>query len=389
MKNLTAALTALLLCFPYNAEAAKGNRFSARKTISKVQKDDDITNKLDYKIVAENGVEISGIRALFKSCKIPDKIKTKKKEYYVIGIGDGAFASSDQAEEIILPNTLTYIGNNAFKDCKKLTSITIPSGVKILGNHAFENCESLKSITIPDNISKIETYTFKDCINLESVKLPSGISSIEDYAFSNCGKLKGINLPDNIVAIGNNAFSGCKILKHVVLPNKLANIGHFAFADCDSLSDVRFPQSLNNIGDYAFYGCKGWANVNIPSDLMTIGYLALAKCRIYNIDADPNNPNFTSVNGILYNKTGKIIIRANTQLNGTFIVPGTIRAIDNGAFSDCKKLKKITIPRTVKFIGASAFQDCENLDVTIENSAAYIEFSGDPFIGCKSWTYTK
>lgn len=65
------------------------------------------------------------------------------------------------------------------------------------------------------------------------------------------------------------------------------------------------------------------------------------------------------------------------------VVPPTVNAIDDYAFSGCFALKNIEMPETIVSIGEGAFQDCENLrKIPLPNSL--LEIGENAFSGCSS-----
>ena len=67
------------------------------------------------------------------------------------------------------------------------------------------------------------------------------------------------------------------------------------------------------------------------------------------------------------------------------VIPNTVNAISDGAFTDCKNLVSVSIPESVATIGKAAFSNCVKLqEVTIPNGVTVI--NEGTFIGCKGLT---
>ena len=60
-------------------------------------------------------------------------------------IGDGAFGSCYNLENLKLHKGLKTIGSNAFSNCNKLNEIKIPVGTKSIENNAFDGCNNRKT----------------------------------------------------------------------------------------------------------------------------------------------------------------------------------------------------------------------------------------------------
>ena len=151
------------------------------------------------------------------------------------------------------------------------------------------------------------------------------------------------------------------------------------------MESIDIPNSVIKIGDGAFYGCSSLQSINVSDD----------------------NPNYTSVDGILFNKQLSTIIKFpqggsievyNIPNNVTTIgddafrncsalksikIPNSVTAIEKGAFGGCSSLQSIDIPNSITTIGIYAFCGCWRLEsIDIPNSVTTI---GDrAFMGCSS-----
>ena len=140
---------------------------------------------------------------------------------------------------------------------------------------------------------------------------------------------------------------------------KVTGIGWCAFSGCTGLKSVTIPSSVTEIGENAFRGCKG----------------------LTSITADKNNKNYTSVNGVLFNKNKTEILAYPNAKSSSYVIPSSVKKIGSAAFYDCTGLKSVTIPSSVKEIGIDAFSGCTGLkSVTISNGVTNIESWA--FYGC-------
>jgi hypothetical protein len=76
---------------------------------------------------------------------------------------------------------------------------------------------------------------------------------------------------------------------------------------------------------------------------------------IENIYVDENNPYYSSINGVLFDKSGKTLLRFPAREEIEYIVPDTTTAIGKLAFEDRDKITSIKLPKNVASIGIKAF----------------------------------
>ncbi|MGO5113269.1 leucine-rich repeat protein, partial [Oscillospiraceae bacterium LCP25S3_E10] len=341
--------------------------------------------------------------------------------YKVTEIGWEAFYGCTGLKSVTIPSSVTEIGNGAFCGCTGLTSVTIPSSVKEIGDSAFYGCTSLKSITadknnknyssvdgvlfnknkteilaypnakgssyvIPSSVKKIGGSAFEGCTGLKSVTIPSSVTEIGLYAFSGCTGLTSITIPSSVKEIGLGAFVGCTGLTSITIPSSVTEIGLYAFEDCTGLTSVTIPSSVKEIGDWAFNGCTGLTSITIPSSVKEIGGSAFRGCTsLKSITVDKNNKNYTSVNGVLFNKNKTEILVYPYAKGSSYVIPSSVTKIGDSAFFGCTGLTSVTIPSSVTEIDEYAFSGCTGLtSVTIPSSVKEIGWFA--FGGCTGLT---
>jgi hypothetical protein len=235
------------------------------------------------------------------------------------------------------------VWNGAFYQCTNLTSVTIPAGVTRIGHGAFAFCGSLTSATMPDSVTNFGAFTFFACSNLTTANISTNVTSIGASAFDSCTGLTNVNIPSGVINISGSAFQNCAGLTGVMIPGSVTNIGCGAFQNCAALTNVAIPASVTGIGDYAFRAC---------SSLMTI-------------TVDPQNTNFTSLDGVLlgipFNVNQTSLIQYPGGKAGSYTVPNSVNWINSFAFDSCAALTNITFNGNVFNIGDWAFAACSGL----------------------------
>jgi len=193
--------------------------------------------------------------------------------------------------------------------------------------------------------------------------------------FYNCTKLTNVIIGDNVKAIPAEAFNRCTSLTSVTIPLSVTSIGVEAFCSCTGLTSIIIPSSVISIGNSAFNSCTGLTSIIIPSSVTSIANTAFLNCPgILTVDA--NNPNYTSQDGLLYNKTKSKLIHCPISKTGNFIIPSSVTSIGDWAFYSCTGLTSITIPPSVTSIGSCAFSTCKGLmSITIPASVTSIDNS--------------
>ena len=169
-----------------------------------------------------------------------------------------------------------------------------------------------------------------------------------------------------VTAIANSGFSSYTNMSSIEIPNSVTSIGNSAFSGCTGLTNIEIPNSVTSIGASAFSGCTGLESI-------TVGM---------------NNPNYTSRDGILYNKTITQILAVPGGISGSFTTPNSVTSIGDGAFVGCTGLTSITIPNNVTSIGSYAFEGCTGLtSITIPNNVTSI--GSYAFWGCIGLTLVR
>lgn len=344
---------------------------------------------------------------------IPDTVKS---------IDANAFYRCRNLTSVILQNGLTDIGNQAFYECYKLTSISFPETLVTIGSSVFYDCRSLTNIVIPSSVTSIGSSAFYGCSGLINIVISSSVTSIGSQAFYNCSKLVDINvdanntnyssvdgvlfdknettlivypigktelnyiIPNNVINIASHAFAYCTNLTSIQIPEGLTSIGSYAFAYCTNLISANIPSSVTTIGSYAFVGCSKLQTIIIPDGVTTIDSSAFSGCsevtqivipssvtsigsktfyncsKLQSITVDANNPNYSHIDGVLFNKNKtRLIVYPMAKTDITYDIPVGVTAIDSHAFYNCDNLTAITIPVGVTAISDYTFNNCSNL----------------------------
>ncbi|MGM9846852.1 MAG: leucine-rich repeat domain-containing protein [Muribaculaceae bacterium] len=229
------------------------------------------------------------------------------------------------------------------------------------------------------SVTAISGSAFYKCIDLTSVFTGKSVTTIGRYAFGSCTGLTDLTISDSVTLIDESAFYNCKSLTSVILGNTVT-IGKSAFSGCSSLLSVEFGYSVASIGNYAFDDCSALTFVRIPESAISVSGNAFRGCSLESITVDIDNPVYDS-----RNECNAIIEKAsNTLITGckNTVIPNSVTAIGEEAFSECTGLTSIDIPESVTSIGSYAFYYSGLTSTVIPETVTYIGvncISGTPF----------
>jgi hypothetical protein len=187
-----------------------------------------------------------------------------------------------------------------------------------------------EEISTSDPASTVASGTCGENVNwvldTDGVLTISGAGDMEGYSWTSapwiqyCSEIVSIVIEDGVTCIGNYAFYGCSSLTSVEIPDSVTHIGVYAFYHCDSLTGIEIPDSVTHIGDYAFCGCSSLTSFSV----------------------DSNNPNYTDIDGILFNKAQTTLIQYPAGKSGeSYSIPGGVTKISNYAFYGCTNLTDV------------------------------------------------
>ncbi len=303
-----------------------------------------------------------------------------------------SFSNCTELKEVVIPDSVENIETGAFAGCTNLANVTLGDNVSYIGvdafaytaiksihltrsvselSGAFRNCKYLENITVDVNNSTLTTdgkavyqeasFYFPIDIPIEGktlvfylpkyatgkITLPNDVLLIAAYAFYGYKDLEEVSAKD-VALIDDGAFSGSGIKSFNA--KNLFVVGNKAFANCKNLSKIDLSYTYAILAS-AFEGCTSLKDVELAEDISTIGGMAFANTGITEIT-----------------------------------ITGSNCIIDEGAFMNCKNLKKVTIGDGVTDIYANVFLGCTNLKtVSLSKNIEYLDENA--FNGCENVTF--
>lgn len=117
-----------------------------------------------------------------------------------------------------------------------------------------------------------------------------------------------------------------------------------------------------DVNDYGILtSCNTKGTFHISKNISAISANAFDDAHITEFTVDNDNPLFKTIDGVLFTKDGKRLIRFPQEKSGTYTIPAGVKTISQYAFKKSRKLTEIVIPDSVSNIGEGAFYGCRSL----------------------------
>lgn len=206
---------------------------------------------------------------------------------------------------------------------------------------------------------------------IKKVIIKKGVTSVSYEAFALCKNLNSVTIPSTVKTIGIRSFYGTKISK-ITVPSKTKTIGQGAFGSCKSLKTIVMPGDFKlkleeDTDDKLCYVASDQSAVdtitfNTKLKLANVSYLSAN-----NLVVAKNDPSYQSIEGVIYTKDGKGIVRVPqkrtelkikegcTEFNMQSVLYNSTDS-EGDEFNNCSKLKKIVIPSSVKSINKTKYK---------------------------------
>lgn len=282
-------------------------------------------------------------------------IPAKVKGLPVTEVGDQAFFGNEYVREVTVPDTVTAIGSEAFRGTK-IRHFAVPPKLKRLGSAAFSRTAYLEAFTqdAPNKLTSVQdgvlfsadgkTLLAYPSAKAKTYQIPDGVEVVAYAAFASAG-ITGVTFPESIREIEPAAFIDCRSLEGISLPDSLERLGAAAFGEgapmmtakedtYSKVSSVRIGPKVNYIGAEAFSGTS-----------------------LKKIEVDPKNTWYQSVDGLLLDADGGLIV-ATRAIPGALEIPEGVTALAKGSLDmvskeDGEKLE-LFLPASLKSIDEDA-----------------------------------
>ena len=288
----------------------------------------------------------------------PDKTSAAKKktkqtqEYVSMSYKKGVLTIKGKGEMGDPIKTTVY-------ENKNIKKVVIKKGVTAIADFAFKGCKKLKEIILPSTLKKIGAYAFEDC-PIKNITIPKSVKSIEPGAFAG-SSIKSITIPKTVKKLGEGVFGDCKKLESITMPG---NIGVIKYEEPD---DEYQPKSF--VGD----SCKSLKKIKFTTSLNINILKRVGKSGGFEVMA--NDPKYKSVDGLIYSKDGKTLLRI-PHGRKKVIISDKCTTVTAGSYGyemylADSAMKEIVFPKTVTkiilddtLLGPS-YYECNNIKITL------------------------
>lgn len=160
-----------------------------------------------------------------------------------------------------------------------------------------------------------------------------------------------------VTRIHREAFYRCAAITSITMPSTVVYIADVAFSNCTGLQEITLSPQLEYLGTQAFLFCTALKSLTIPASVTQLGLIPVSGCTaVESVKVDPMNPNYSSLEGVLYNKDKTVLLQCPAGKYGHLEIPSTVTQIKDYAVSRTTRLTSATVPASVVSILVGAFQ---------------------------------
>ena len=377
-KFITIMLAAVMVLSCWNDCGMATNVYAAKHvTVTKNTKQ-NVKWKLKKGVLTIYGKGKMPNNMTFDYEKYKGKIKKVIIKEGVESVCDNAFYFIKSIKEVQFPKSLKQIGENAF-EFTNLKKVDLKSKVKIKENGL--ELYHAKYINIPIKGGKISlkngvmNITGKGEIPVrvgnayvKEINIGKGITTLPMWAFSGSANLKKLKISNTVEEINANAFSKTG-LKEINIPSGVKRIGPNIFSECSKLTKVTMP------GEFEFIARDGEestpmrnvidkrdTNVDVVKFNSPLNVDVISGIDTNNFVVVKNDPNYKVINGVIYSKDGRNLVRVpskRTELKvedgceyvaSSAFLYGLYESDGDEWFLRCRNLTKIELANSVKQI---------------------------------------
>ncbi len=186
-------------------------------------------------------------------------------------------------------------------------------------------------------------------------------------------------------------YTDSTLIHEIIIPEEIdgkpvTKIGAQGIVNAENVYTIRISKNVKEIDTWGFTNLQGLGADEYGKN--GLGFVV-----------DPENPYFTAVDGVLFNKDMTELIyypirkgcdidnKMNVEKYATYTVPSTVKSIRGKAFYHCYYLREVILPEGLETIGEMAFFKCSEI-ATVTLPSTLKSIGKDAFAYCSRKTDT-
>lgn len=220
----------------------------------------------------------------------------------------------DFVTTIILPKTLKVIGNLAFQNFFSLTELQIPedSQLQTIESSSFQNVRLMNELYIPASVVSLPN-TFGLMIGLETITVEEANDSYRS--------IDGVLFSEDLSIL--HLYPSNKKARNYMIPEGVEKtLLYGGFSSNSYLEELTIPASFETFESGSFSGLSNLKNIHVDED----------------------NPYYSSIEGVLFNKNKNELIKyPSKKLQNSYELPDFVEVIKESAFDSAQFLSELQI----------------------------------------------
>lgn len=253
-----------------------------------------------------------------------------------ITLGDKVFERLD-VQNVLLPKEITKSSTSEIINLCIIDSVTINNQPC---KRLFRSCE-IVNLTIDIDIDKTCTEVFS-IVTVTNLSIGENVTSINNLEFGVSGNLI---IPNNVTSIYNSFIN--QMPSEIIIPDNVINIEN-SFIRLKGVEEFVIGKNAQFTGTYGQYSRYG-AKYPYPNDTKSS----------FSFAVDEDNPYYSAIDGILFNKSGDTLLRHSK--GGEYTVPTSCKHLSSYCFI-YSGVTKVTMTSIEEFNVWSIFEGNKTLE---------------------------
>ena len=321
-----------------------------------------------HAVSEEAGIELSASsmvstvgRPMFLNALLAPSLRGSRVEWALSSASLGSIAPDEgEPTAIFTPSMQAGVGTLT-------ATVTTPAGVVKTVTVTVDVLADDTGDFVMDDSGVLIAYRGVDA----EVDIPAGVTAIDSRAFSDT-TLRTVRIPASVRRIDDEAFYGTSLEEITfqddeAAPSELAELGSRVFSNTN-VQTLTLPRSLVTINRDAFADMSKLTSVHLGPKVAAdqlVGSFANTP-ELTRIQVDAGNPNYESLDGVLYTRdhTHLIAYPAAKNAGGAYTVASGTTDIDDLAFLGAQ-VESVTFPDTLRRVGDQSFEGAALTTLTL------------------------